>query len=71
MKAHAAQNVPFGGRIYTGGAETFMHKGVNGGWKDSLTPQDIEHYEQMAGEKLGADCAYWLSTGMLQHMENT
>jgi aryl sulfotransferase len=70
MKAHAAQSVPFGGTLFEGGAETFMHKGVNGSWKNMLTLEDIEHYEQTAGEKLGADCAYWLSTGMLQHMEN-
>jgi aryl sulfotransferase len=70
MKAHAAQSVPFGGRIFEGGAETFMHKGVNGSWKDVLTPEDIEHYEQTAREKLGAECAFWLSTGTLQHMEN-
>jgi aryl sulfotransferase len=66
MKAHAAQSVPFGGSLFEGGAETFMHKGVNGRWKDVLTSQDIEHYEQAAMENLGIDCAYWLSTGMLQ-----
>lgn len=32
-----------------------MHKGVNARWKDSLTPEDIEHYEQGAREKLGSD----------------
>lgn len=70
MKAHAAQCVPFGGRIFEGGTETFMHKGVNGSWKDMLTPKDIEHYERTAREQLGADCAYWLSTGMGQHRKN-
>lgn len=67
MKAHAAQSVPFAGSLFEGGAETFMHKGVNGRWRDVLRSQDIERYEQTATEKLGADCAYWLSTGMLQH----
>jgi aryl sulfotransferase len=71
MKAHAAQSVPFGGSIYKGGAETFMHKGANGNWREKLTPVDIEHYEQTANEKLGADCAFWLSTGTLQQIENT
>jgi aryl sulfotransferase len=70
MKAHAAQSVPFGGRIYKGGAETFMHKGANGGWRDILAPGDIKLYEQTAKEKLGADCAFWLSTGTLQQIEN-
>ena len=70
MKAHAAQSVPFGGSLFEGGAETFMHKGVNGRWKDMLTLKDIERYEQTAREKLGIDCAYWLSTGAFHHMEN-
>ena len=70
MKAHAAQSVPFGGSLFEGGAETFMHKGVNGRWKDVLTSQDIERYEQAATENLGEECAYWLSTGMLQHMKS-
>ena len=59
-------SAPFGGSIFEGGAQTFMNKGMNGRWKDVLYPEDIEQYEQMAREKLGADCAYWLSTGMFQ-----
>ena len=70
MKAHAAQSVPFAGSIFEGGAESFMHKGVNGRWKDMLTSEDIEHYEHAARKNLGVDCAYWLLTGMLYHMEN-
>jgi aryl sulfotransferase len=70
MKAHAAEIVPFGGSLWEGSAETFMNKGVNGRWKDVLTSEDIEQYEHVAREKLGAECAYWLSTGMLQHTEN-
>jgi aryl sulfotransferase len=70
MKAHAAQSVPFGGSLFEGGAETFMHKGVNGRWRDLLTPEDIEHYEQAAREKLGVDCTTWLATGTLHQMEN-
>ena len=71
MKANAEMSAPFGGSIFEGGAKTFMNKGMNGRWKDVLLPEDIEQYEHVAREKLGVDCAYWLSTGMLQHMENT
>ena len=66
MKAHASQSVPFGGDIFDGGAEAFMHKGVNGRWKDMLTTDDIERYEGTARENLGTECAFWLSTGLLQ-----
>jgi aryl sulfotransferase len=64
MKAHAAEIVPFGGSLWEGGAETFMNKGANGRWKDVLPREDIERYESLAREKLGEECAYWLSTGM-------
>lgn len=70
MKAHAAQSVPFGGDIFEGGAQTFLHKGVNGRWKDLLTSEDVEQYEQIAKERLGVKCAYWLSTGLLPNKPN-
>ena len=63
MKSHASQSVPFGGDIFEGGAQSFLHKGVNGRWKDILTTEDIEQYENEAREKLGAECTHWLSTG--------
>jgi aryl sulfotransferase len=69
MKSHASQSVPFGGAIFEGGAEAFLHKGVNGRWKDLLSLEDIERYEQAAREKLGVDCARWLSTGTLQDVK--
>jgi aryl sulfotransferase len=64
MKANAAMSVPFGGSLFEGGAKTFMHKGVNGRWKDMLSTEDIQQYENIARQKLGVECARWLSTGM-------
>ena len=63
MKAHAAASVPLGGVFWDGGAETFIHKGTNGRWRDVLTPADIEAYEGQAVAELGAECARWLATG--------
>ncbi|MGE5721394.1 MAG: sulfotransferase domain-containing protein, partial [Sphingomonadales bacterium] len=34
MKAHASLSAPLGGLIWEGGAETFLHKGTNGRWRD-------------------------------------
>lgn len=65
MKEHGAQSVPFGGDPWKGGAKTFMHKGTNDRWRDTLTPDDIELYERTAKEQLGTECANWLSTGAL------
>lgn len=63
MKTHAEQVTPLGGAIFEGGAGVFINRGVNGRWKDALTPEDSADYERMAVEKLGADCAKWLLTG--------
>jgi len=63
MKAHAERYAPLGGMPWEGGAETFINKGVNGRWRDVLTPADSLAYEQMAKAELGEDCARWLMTG--------
>ncbi len=63
MKRHATRSVPLGGAFWDGGAETFVHKGTNGRWRDMLTPLDCARYERMALERLGEECARWLATG--------
>ena len=63
MKANATKSVPLGGAFWDGGAQTFVHKGVNGRWRDTLTEADCASYESRAREELGADCAAWLANG--------
>ncbi|MCJ1361826.1 hypothetical protein MMC16_000926 [Acarospora aff. strigata] len=63
MKAHSANFAPMGGALWEGGAETFVHKGTNGRWRDELTAEDNAHYEAMAQQELGEDLARWLATG--------
>lgn len=63
MKAHAENVAPLGGAIFEGGAQTFINKGVNGRWRDVLTPADIAAYEARAMAELGPDCAGWLARG--------
>jgi aryl sulfotransferase len=65
MKANAAKVSPLGGAIFEGGGETFINKGVNGRWRDTLTPADIAAYEAATREKLGPECADWLANGRL------
>src|SRR3546814_13416108 len=60
MKAHAAASVPLGGAFWDGGAQTFVHKGTNGRWRDILTAEDCAAYERRALAELGPDCAAWL-----------
>jgi len=63
MKAHAADCTPLGGCLWEGGAETFIHKGTNGRWRDLLTGEDCRRYEDMARRELGETCSHWLATG--------
>lgn len=63
MKRNATQSVPLGGAFWDGGAETFIHKGVNGRWADTLTRADSADYEARAERELGAACARWLASG--------
>lgn len=65
MKDHATASVPLGGAFWEGGAKTFIHKGVNGRWKDILSEEDSKKYEKIASEKLEPECARWLATGIL------
>jgi aryl sulfotransferase len=51
--------------LWEGGAETFVHKGTNGRWRDVLTVEESTKYERRAVQELGPDCARWLSTGDL------
>ncbi|WP_326499451.1 sulfotransferase domain-containing protein [Methylomicrobium sp. Wu6] len=63
MKKNAAQSVPLGGAYWDGGAEVFIHKGVNGRWKDVLSVEESAEYEARAVRELGRECAHWLATG--------
>jgi len=63
MKAHAADVAPLGGAIFEGGASVFINKGVNGRWREALSPADTADYELKAREELGDDCAAWLAHG--------
>jgi aryl sulfotransferase len=63
MKKNAVKSVPLGGAFWDGGAETFIHKGVNGRWADTLTAGECAEYEARALAELGPDCARWLANG--------
>ncbi|HVJ33160.1 MAG TPA: sulfotransferase domain-containing protein [Terriglobia bacterium] len=63
MKAHAASCTPRGGALWEGGAETFIHRGTNGRWRDTLSAEGCAAYEARAVAELGEDCARWLAEG--------
>lgn len=63
MKSHAEKYAPLGGKLWEGGAATFIHKGTNGRWRNELTDDDCRRYETSAIERLGSECARWLASG--------
>jgi aryl sulfotransferase len=52
-----------GGVMWVGGAKTFINKGTNGRWRDTLTAAQSAEYEARALAELGPECARWLATG--------
>jgi aryl sulfotransferase len=51
--------------LFEGGLHAkFIHKGTNGRWRDTLDADDIRKYESIAENRLSADCARWLATGI-------
>lgn len=65
MKQHASKSVPLGGAFWDGGAQTFINKGTNGRWKETLTATDAAEYEARAIHELGSECAHWLANGQI------
>jgi len=65
MKENATKSVPLEGAFWDGGAQTFIHKGTNGRWREVLSAGEIAKYERLAGEQLSPACAHWLATGEL------
>jgi len=63
MKRNATRSTPLGGAFWDGGADTFVHKGVNGRWRDLLTAEDNARYEAAALRELGPECARWFASG--------
>jgi aryl sulfotransferase len=63
MKANAIKSVPLGGAFWDGGAQTFIHKGTNGRWRDVLQQHEVEKYEHIAARELDPACARWLASG--------
>lgn len=63
MKRNAAEAAPLSGMVWEGGAETFVHKGTNGRWRDTLGSAESARYERTAVWELGHECAEWLEKG--------
>lgn len=65
MRENGEKIVPMGGAMWVGGVKTFINKGVNGRWRETLTAEESAEYEAKALAELGPECAAWLATGAL------
>ena len=64
MKAHAdLVSPPQSAIAWVDGARTFIHKGTNSRWKDALSEDDCQRYEERAVKELGEEGAAWLKYG--------
>ena len=50
-------------RAFKDGAANFFNQGINGRWRDVLSPEEIALCDAVAGRRLPAACAHWLKTG--------
>ena len=63
MKANREKLLPIDSFIDKGA--TFMNRGVNGRWRDELSPEEIGRCDEIAARNLSPECAHWLRTGEL------
>jgi aryl sulfotransferase len=45
MKRQGELYAPGGGHFWKGGAQTFLHKGTNGRWRDVLSDEEMTLYD--------------------------
>jgi aryl sulfotransferase len=63
MRKTASEHSPILDVVFQGGANTFFNKGTNGRWRDVLTAEDLQKYDEAVRTKLTPDCALWVATG--------
>jgi aryl sulfotransferase len=63
MKNEGAALLPGIEMAVRGGHQTFLNKGINGRWKDVLTPDDIASYRNRAAQELPSGLNDWLENG--------
>ncbi len=63
MKRQGDLYAPGGGHFWKGGAQTFLHKGTNGRWREVLSDKEMTYYEAACDRALTPDCYKWLENG--------
>ncbi len=63
MKSKGELYAPGGGQFWKGGAQTFLHKGTNGRWRDVLGDDELALYDAACERTLTPECRDWLENG--------
>jgi aryl sulfotransferase len=50
-------------QIWEGGINIFINKGTNGRWKEILTTEDLNLYDEQVNNLLEPECRRWLENG--------
>lgn len=62
MKANSARIGDFD-RLFQGGGQSFFYKGTNGRWRDVLTADELDRYEECSTRRLAPELKRWLDRG--------
>ena len=65
MKSQGDELLPQLRMAFDRGADRFLHQGLNGRWKDVLTPDDLARYDTLIRRKLSTSMAAWIEHGRL------
>jgi aryl sulfotransferase len=63
MRNSAERTNPGMTSFWKEGAKTFFFKGTNGRWRDVLSAEEVQMYEERAAQVLTPDCRAWLEQG--------
>lgn len=63
MKQQGARYAPGGGLFWKGGADTFLHKGTNGRWRELLDADELALYDAACARELPPACRRWMEQG--------
>jgi aryl sulfotransferase len=63
MKRDGERYAPGGGIFWKGGAETFLHRGTNGRWREVLSDEELALYDAACERTLAPECRAWLEQG--------
>ena len=63
MKQKGELYAPGGGKLWKGGADTFLHKGTNERWRDVLSDDELAQYDAACNRTLTGECRQWLEQG--------